>query len=68
MRLDETMLLLGATHGEACDAAAAVQRCRQCRMTTLCDEAHAAGDARAFALFCPNTHYLQQVRRRSLSF
>jgi hypothetical protein len=59
MRLDQVMLLRGTTHGEPGDAAAAVQRCRECRMTALCDEALAAGDARAFALFCPNTHYIQ---------
>jgi hypothetical protein len=73
-RLQRLMRLRGAATphpldaAEARDAAAAVQRCVQCPNQRLCDEALAAGDAKTLSLFCPNTHYLQQVRNGSLSF
>ena len=73
-RLQRLMRLRGAAAShpldaaEARDAAAAVQRCAQCPNPRLCDEALAAGDAKTLSLFCPNTHYLQQLRSGSLTF
>lgn len=46
----------------------AKRRCAGCNARALCEEALAAGDAKAFSLFCPNSHFLQQVKGDSLSF
>ena len=67
LRLERLMRLRGVYVSKAIDAAAA-QRCLQCPSKPLCDESLAAGDVRSLALFCPNTHYLQQLRGGSLSF
>ena len=53
---------------DARDAAAATQRCPQCPNQRLCDEALAAGDAKGLSLFCPNSHYVEYLRSRSLEF
>jgi hypothetical protein len=34
----------------------------------LCDEALEKADANAFALFCPNSHYMQYLRSEGLLF
>ena len=68
MRLDKVMRLRGAVQSPGPDAAAAAQRCLQCPFARLCDEALAAGDVQALSLFCPNSHYIQQVRAGSLTF
>ena len=63
LRLSLVMRLRGVPASlAAAPDAGAVARCHECRMRSLCDEALAAGDPRAFGLFCPNTHYIQQVR------
>ena len=46
----------------------AAERCLACRRKRLCDEALAAGKPEPFSLFCPNTHYIEQVRSGSLRF
>ena len=53
---------------EARDAAAATQRCLKCPNQRLCDQALAAGDAKGLSLFCPNTHYIEYLRSRGLTF
>lgn len=45
------------------DLEAAKQRCLGCNAKKLCDESTAR-----LALFCPNTHYFQQLRTASLTF
>jgi len=73
-RLRQVMYLRGAVlslplnAAQARDAAAAMQRCGQCPNKRLCDEALASSDANSLSLFCPNSHYIQQVRSSSLSF
>lgn len=73
-RLHQVMYLRGAAlslplnPAQARDAAAAKQRCEQCPNKRLCDEALSFGDANSLSLFCPNSHYIQQVRSASLSF
>jgi len=73
MRLDKLMRLRGATFAdpialaEARDAALAAQRCLECRSTSLCDEAFSGGGL-PHRLFCPNSHYIEQLRSRSLKF
>jgi hypothetical protein len=39
----------------------AKRRCLACKVKPLCDEALAAGDAKGFSLFCPNTHYIAKL-------
>ncbi len=68
MRLDKVLRLRGAVESDPRDAVAAARRCAQCPFTPLCDEALAAGDAKTLSLFCPNTHYIQQLRSGSLTF
>jgi hypothetical protein len=68
VRLDRVMRLRGAMESPGPDAEAAARRCANCGFTALCDEALAASDVKALALFCPNSHYIQQVRSRSLRF
>ena len=48
------------------EAIRAARRCDACRHTKLCDEWLAAGDAGAYRGFCPNTHYVEQLRARRL--
>ncbi|MGQ0544847.1 MAG: hypothetical protein ACT4P3_05860 [Betaproteobacteria bacterium] len=68
MRLEKVMRLRGAVESDPRDAAAAAKRCSQCPYTHLCDEAITARDARALALFCPNTHYIEYLRSQSMKF
>jgi hypothetical protein len=68
MRLDKVLRLRGAVETDLRDAVAAAKRCAQCPFTALCDEALAAGDAKALALFCPNSHYVQRLKNKSLNF
>ena len=73
-RLPEVMRLRRAYLPEPLPPAAAAQleeaqrRCLACNAKALCDEALAARDANAFSLFCPNSHYVQQVKSASLTF
>ncbi len=73
MRLDKLMRLRGAAFAEpmelaeARDATLAAQRCLECRSTALCDEAFSGGGL-PHRLFCPNSHYIEQLRGRSLKF
>jgi hypothetical protein len=46
----------------------AKRRCLACRVKKLCDEALEKADANAFALFCPNSHYMQYLRSEGLLF
>jgi hypothetical protein len=72
VRLDEVMRLRRISRSplEAAglDAAAATKRCMECPRKQMCDEAIRAGDANALSLFCPNAHYVEYLRSRSLKF
>lgn len=68
MRLRGAVQSLPLNPAQARDAAAAKQRCVQCPNKGLCDEALESGDANRLSLFCPNSHYIQQVRSASLCF
>ncbi|MCD6041458.1 MAG: hypothetical protein K0R40_1061 [Burkholderiales bacterium] len=68
MRLRGTVARRPLDAAEARDAAAATQRCLQCPNQRLCDEALAASDAKGLSLFCPNSHYVEYLRSRSLEF
>jgi hypothetical protein len=68
MHLRGAALSLPLNPAQARDAAAAKQRCVQCPNKRLCDEALSFSDANSLSLFCPNSHYIQQVRSASLSF
>ena len=72
VRLDEVMRLRGISRSrlaaEGMDAAAAAKRCMECPRKQMCDEAIRAGDTSALSLFCPNTHYVEYLRSRSLKF
>jgi hypothetical protein len=46
----------------------AKRRCLACRVKKLCDEALEKAAANAFALFCPNSHYMQYLRSEGLLF
>jgi hypothetical protein len=67
LRLRRLMRLRKVYVPDAIDPAA-TKRCMRCPSARLCEEALAAGDAQSLALFCPNSHYLQQIRSGSLSF
>ena len=73
MRLDKLMRLRGAAFPdpldvtEARDAALAAQRCLECRSSALCDDG-LAGHGLEHRLFCPNSHYIEYLRSRSLKF
>jgi hypothetical protein len=49
------------------EAGRAAGRCETCLRKTLCDEWLAAGDANAYRGFCPNAHYIAQVRTHRLA-
>jgi hypothetical protein len=68
MYLRGAALSLPLNPADARDAAAAQERCARCPNKRLCDEALASSDANSLSLFCPNSHYIQQVRSASLSF
>ena len=46
----------------------AKRRCLACNFKGVCDEALAAGNGAAFGTFCPNIHYIQQLRCDGLRF
>lgn len=50
------------------DTLAALERCRKCHYTKLCDEFLAAPSANGARLFCPNTHYVEARRQNRLAF
>lgn len=68
MRLRKAYLPDPLTPEQARHLEAAKERCLACHAKGLCDEMLEAGAADAFSLFCPNCHYVQQVRSSSLRF
>ena len=48
------------------DAALAERRCLACAAKSLCSEFILAGRSDGYALFCPNAHYIEQIRNRLL--
>jgi len=50
------------------DALAALERCKKCNYTKLCDEFLAGGDAGGISTFCPNSHYIAVRRQHRLEF
>ena len=68
MRLRGAWLPESLTGQPARDAAQAVKRCLTCPRVALCDELLASGRAEGYGLFCPNTHYIEHLRNRTLQF
>lgn len=74
VRIDAVLQLRGIAphlpldYAEALDAAAAMKRCRECPCKQICDEAIGGGDVKRLSLFCPNAHYVEHLRSRSLEF
>jgi len=46
----------------------AKRRCLACNWKKLCDERLEAGANNGHGLFCPNSHYIEQLRAASLKF
>ena len=73
-RVLDVMRLRGAQLPEPMSPEAALhleeakRRCIACNYKKLCDEALAAGNGAAFSTFCLNSHYIQRLRGRNLSF
>jgi hypothetical protein len=68
MRLRRAYLPDPLSREAARDLEEAKQRCAACMRKTLCDELLASGAKDGFGLFCPNHHYIQQLRSSSLTF
>jgi len=68
MRLRQAQIPEPMSPEAARDFEDAKRRCLACNYKKLCDEALAAGNAGAFSTFCLNSHYIQQLRGRRLSF
>jgi hypothetical protein len=74
LRLEEMMRLRKAylpeplTPEQARHLEDAKERCLACNAKALCDELLKAKAADGFSLFCPNCHYVEQVRSASLRF
>ncbi|OGA71238.1 MAG: hypothetical protein A3G81_30615 [Betaproteobacteria bacterium RIFCSPLOWO2_12_FULL_65_14] len=66
MRLRGTMPPEPLTKAAVHDAALAERRCLACGAKAMCSELIAAGRSDGYALFCPNAHYIEQVRSRLL--
>jgi hypothetical protein len=50
------------------DAAAAIARCENCRMTEMCDELVAQPGNAGYRGFCPNSAYVEVLRQNCLRF
>ncbi|TAK85058.1 MAG: hypothetical protein EPO20_12820 [Betaproteobacteria bacterium] len=46
--------------------ALAERRCLACGAKAMCSELISAGRSEGYALFCPNAHYIEQIRSRLL--
>jgi hypothetical protein len=74
LRLHEVMRRRGArlpepfSPGTARDAALAARRCVTCGSQALCDELLRAGRSSGYGVFCPNAHYIEQLRKDTLWF
>jgi hypothetical protein len=72
LRLPEMMRLRGAlppeplTKAAVHDAANAGRRCLACGAKAMCAELLAGGCSEGYMLFCPNAHYIEQLRSRLL--
>ncbi len=72
LRLPQMMRLRGAlppeplTKAAVHDAALAERRCLACGAKSMCSELISAGRSDGYALFCPNAHYIEQIRSRLL--
>jgi hypothetical protein len=67
MRLRGVVLLDPLSPEEQSAFALAARRCGRCPSLLMCDEA-LANQPDGLRLFCPNTHYVEALRRRSLEF
>jgi hypothetical protein len=72
--LEELMRRRGAllpqplTKADAREAALAARRCLSCNSKALCRELLRANGCQGYGLFCPNTHYIERLRRDTLTF
>ena len=70
LRLPDMMRLRGAAAPEPLttaavhDAANAERRCIACGAKAMCGELLASGRSDGYQLFCPNAHYIEQLRSR----
>lgn len=68
LQLPQMMRLRGALPHEPLssaavhDAASAERRCLACGAKAMCAELLAAGRSDGYQLFCPNAHYIEQLR------
>jgi hypothetical protein len=73
-QLFEVMRRRGACLPEPLSSAAARElekarrRCSGCNWRRLCSESLAAGAGDQVRLFCPNIHYIEELRGTSLTF
>jgi len=66
MRLRGAMPLEPLTGAAVHDAANAERRCLACGAKSVCSEFISEGRSDGYALFCPNAHYIEQIRSRLL--
>jgi hypothetical protein len=73
LRLRDMMRLRGAhlphplSRTAARDAVAAAEHCLACQNKSLCDTQLAARTAEGYELFCPNSDYIERLRRGVLA-
>jgi hypothetical protein len=74
VRLHEVLRRRGAhlptplSPADAQEALLAAQRCAACPSQSLCEEELRSGRVERLRLFCPNAHYIECLRRTSLTF
>jgi len=68
MRLRSAYLPDPLAPAAARDFEQAKLRCLACGYRELCDERLQAGANNGYGLFCPNSHYIEQLRAASLKF
>lgn len=66
MRLRRAFLPHPLTRTAAGDVADAARRCVTCENKSLCDTHLAAHNAEPYELFCPNSSYIERLRRGAL--
>ena len=72
LRLRDMLRLRGAflphplSRLAAQDIAAATERCLACSYKSLCDQQLAAATTEGYELFCPNSPYIERLRRGGL--
>lgn len=74
VRLHEVLRRRGAhlptplSAADAREALLAAQRCATCPSQSLCEEELRCGRIEGLRLFCPNSHYIECLRRTGLTF